>query len=64
MLKNSSIFKKYLIFFILCGFLPIIVCSYIMFTIYEKNTLDNTMKDIDYLFKKPRSIAQDENKWL
>lgn len=50
MLKNSSIFKKYLIFFILCGFLPIIVCSYIMFTIYEKNTLDNTMKDIDYLF--------------
>ncbi len=50
MLKNSSIFKKYLIFFILCGFLPIIVCSYIMFTIYEKNTLDNTMTDIDYLF--------------
>ena len=50
MLKNSSIFKKYLICFILCGFLPIAVCSYIMFTIYEKTTVDNTMTDIDYLF--------------
>ena len=50
MLKNSSIFKKYLICFILCGFLPIAVCSYIMFTIYEKTTIDNTMTDIDYLF--------------
>ncbi len=50
MLNNSSIFKKYLICFVLCGFLPIILCSYIMFSLYEKNTLKNTMTDIDYLF--------------
>ncbi len=50
MLKNDSIFKKYLMFFILCGFLPIVISSCIMFRLYEKNTLNNTMMDIDYIF--------------
>ncbi len=49
MIRKRSIFRKYLIFFITAGFLPIIISAFAMFGLYEKNTVENTMNSVDYL---------------
>lgn len=49
MIRKGSIFRKYLIFFITAGFLPIILSAFAMFSLYERNTAENTMNNIDYL---------------
>lgn len=49
MIKKGSIFRKYLMFFITAGFLPIIISAAAMFRLYEKNTVENTMSSVDYL---------------
>lgn len=49
MIRKGSIFRKYLIFFITAGFLPIILSAAAMFRLYEKNTVENTMNNVDYL---------------
>lgn len=49
MRKRSTIFKKYMMFIVIAGMLPLIASAMVMFRYYEANLLDNTMSSVTYM---------------
>lgn len=49
MFRNKSIFSRYLISFIIAGFIPLIISAFLLFGFYEQNLLENTVDSVQYI---------------
>ena len=50
LLRKGGIFRKYLIFFILTGFFPLILSETAMFSIYEHNISELALSNVEQMF--------------